>query len=206
MREQRDRPAAPAATAVAKTPRTRPIAEALKPRSWPRIGTRKRVHVPARREQPVDEQEPREAGRLQQVPGVARWRCGGGDGGARLDRHEARPAPGWPAAAARARRRRAESRSGRSAFRRRTGPTTFDERRREAEPAEDALAGSVGSLRHPSGRALDRDQAEVGAGAGETSRRRRARRTGRAGEAAVESDGADAADRRSSATATRIGR
>ena len=29
------------ATAVAKTPSTRPIAEAEKPRSWPRIGTRK---------------------------------------------------------------------------------------------------------------------------------------------------------------------
>ena len=74
-------------------------------------------------------------------------------------------------------------------------PDHVGQRRRQAEPAEDAHAlGAVGG--RAAGGALDRDQPDVGAGAGAASRPRTAARTARAAEPASTATASSAAERR----------
>ena len=78
-----------AVTAVAKTPSTRPIAEALKPRSWPRIGTRKACTSQLDDSSQLTNSRRRRPGAQQAGP-ASPLRAGGA-ARRRLDRHPARP-------------------------------------------------------------------------------------------------------------------
>ena len=122
------------------------------------------MHVPARRQQPVDDQQAREAGLAQQIPRVLP-RGGRRRGGMAVDRDEARD--GEPGERQRGEREEREAKA--ADVDQRSGEHRADdvgERRRKAEPREDLLQRRR-VARHPAGGALDRDQADVGAGAGE---------------------------------------
>ena len=124
MREERDRPAAP------PPPRSRRRrARGRSPRPEAALVAEDRhqeaVHVPARREQPVDEQQPGEARRLQQVPGVRRRSASASRRRAPrrgTRRAQTRLASGSSASTAKARRKPLRSISTPAS----TGPTTFE--------------------------------------------------------------------------------
>ena len=150
-------------TAVANTPSTRPIDEALKPRWWPSTGTRKECTSQLEEMSQLTNSSRPEARQREQIPrGLA---PPGARRDHRLGRNPTRP---------RQRRERQDREHGEGE----TEPAGVDERarehraddvgqrRREAEPREHLL--QLGRIaRHAAGCALDRDQAEIGAGPGE---------------------------------------
>ncbi len=114
-----------AVTAVAKTPSTRPIAEAEKPRSWPRMGTRKLCTsqldessqlTSSKRVKPGASS--RSQARRRSALGVA----AAGRASAGTRRAQTRLASGSSASTAKARRKPLRSISTPAS----TGPTTFD--------------------------------------------------------------------------------
>ena len=132
------------------------------------------VHVPARRQQPVDQQQAAQARREQQVERPLAGRRARRPPAPRRGTQRAHHRP--PAAAAATPGTRRESRRRRSAMPASTGPTTFASAGARPSQLKTRLQlGRVGGA--APGAALDRDQADVGARAGQRRRRRTARGT-----------------------------